>query len=93
MTRDPALDHIAGRAADLRNDVCPGGQISDADFSIAVGRKNTVLGEGGITDYPIQAHLAAGGGCNSELRTGEGLLCGAVPFLDDQLALGLVLKG
>ena len=78
---------------DLREHVCAGGQVGDADLTAAVGGENTVLGEGGIANYPVQSHLAAGGRRHSELGPGERLARGAVPFLDDQLTLGLVLKG
>ena len=78
---------------DLREHVCAGGQVGDADLTAAVGGENTVLGEGGIANYPVQSHLAAGGRRDSELRAGKRLAGGAVPFLDDQLTLRLILKG
>ena len=77
---------------DLREHVCAGGQVGDADLTAAVGGENTVLGEGGIANYPVQSHLAAGGRRHSELGPGERLARGAVPFLDDQLTLRLILK-
>ena len=67
--------------------------MGDADLTAAVSGKHPVLGEGAVTNHPVQPHLAAGGGGHAELRARKRLARGAVPFLDDQLTLGLVLKG
>ena len=94
-------DHIGGGGIhdvplgrlDLREHIGAGGQVGYADFAIVVSGKHTVLGERAVADHPIQAHLTAGGGRDSELRAGKRLAGGAVPFLDDQLTLRLILKG
>ena len=44
-------------------------------------------------DHAVQPHLTASGSGHPELRAGKGLTGGAVPLLDDELALGLVLEG
>ena len=77
---------------DLREHVCAGGQVGDADLTAAISGKHPVLGQGAVTNHPIQSHLAAGGRRHSELGPGERLARGAVPFLDDQLTLRLILK-
>ena len=51
------------------------------------------MGQRGVSNDTIQSHLAAGSCRDSELRSGKRLAGGAVPFLDDQLTLGLILKG
>ena len=78
---------------DLRQDIGAGGQVGDADLARRVGGENTILSEGRIADDPVQSHLAAGGGSHPELGAGKGLPGGAVPLLDDELTLGLVLEG
>ena len=49
--------------------------------------------QGRGADHAVQPHLTASGSGHPELRAGEGLSGGAVPLLDDELALGLVLEG
>ena len=93
-------DHVGGclihdvplGRLDLRNDISAGSQVGDADFAIRIRLKNAVLGEGTVANHPIQAHFTASRRCHTELRPGKGLAGGAVPFLDNQFALGLVLK-
>ena len=62
------------------------------DLARRVSGKDAVLGKRRIANHAVQAHLAASGGGHTELSAGEGLAGGAVPLLDDQRALGLVLK-
>ena len=63
------------------------------DLARGIGDENTILREGGVADDAVQPNLAAGGCRHSELRTKKRPTCGAVPFLDDQLTLRLILKG
>ena len=94
-------DHIGGclihdvalGGLDFRNDICAGGQVGDVDLARGIGDENAILREGGVADDAVQPNLAAGGCRHSELRTKKRPTCGAVPFLDDQLTLGLVLEG
>ena len=46
-----------------------------------------------VANDAVQSHLAACRRSHPELGAGKGLARGAVPLLDDELALGLVLKG
>ena len=86
------IHNISGRAPDLRNDVCAGCQIGDVDLARRIGSKNSVLGQCGVSNDSIQAHLAAGGCRHSEFCARKRLAGGAVPLLDDQLTFGLVLE-
>ena len=87
------IHNIARQALDFRQDVCTGGQIGNADFSVAVRFKNAVLCKRGCANYSVQTNLTASGGRHPELYAGERLARDAVPLLDDKLALRLVLEG
>ena len=84
-------DHIGGGGIhdvplgrlDLREHVCAGGQIGGADLTAAVSGKHPVLGQGAVTDHPVQAHFAPRRGRDAELGAGQGLTGHAVPFLDN----------
>ena len=96
-----ADDHIGGGSIhdiacgglDLRQHISAGGQIGDFDLALTVGGKNAVLRQGAGADHAVQPHLTSSGSGHTELRAGKGLTGGAVPLLDDELALGLVLEG
>ena len=68
---------------DLREHVCAGGQVGDADLTAAISGKHPVLGPGAVTDHPVQAHFAPRRGRDAELGAGQGLTGHAVPFLDN----------
>ena len=51
------------------------------------------MGQRGVSNDSIQAHLTAGGGRDSELRTGKRLAGHAVPLLDNQSPMGFVFEG
>ena len=51
------------------------------------------MSESRAPNHSIQAHLTACCGGHPELSTRQGLACGAVTLLNDQLTLGLVLEG
>ena len=86
------IHHISRRGLDLGQHVGAWGQIGDADFPLGVGGKNTVLRQRGCADHTVQSDLAASGGGHTELRAGEGLASDAVPLLNDNSPLGLVLE-
>lgn len=87
------VHNVPRRTLDLRDDICPGGQVGDVDLACRISDKDAVLGKSAVSDHPIQANFAASGGGHAEFSAGKGLAGGAVPLLDDQLSLGLVLKG
>ncbi|CAN4002422.1 Stage 0 sporulation A-like protein, partial [Dysosmobacter welbionis] len=87
------IHHIPCWGLDLVDDISTGGQIDDRDLALPIRGKDTVLRQGAGADHAIQPHLTASGSGHPELRTGKGLTGGAVPLLDDELALGLVLEG
>ena len=87
------IHHIPCRGLDLSQHISAGGQIGDRDLALPIRGKDTVLRQGAGADHAVQPHLAASGSGHPELRAGEGLTGGAVPLLDDELALGLVLEG
>ena len=95
-------DHVGGgrvddvpavRGLDLIDHISTGSQIGDLDLTLSVGGEDAVLGQGRRADDPVQPHLAASGGGDSELRAGKHLIGLAVPFLDDQAAFRLIFKG
>ena len=85
-------DVSAGRGLDFRQYISARREIGYLDFSLRVGGKDTVRGQGRCANYPVQPYLAACGGSDPELRTWKRLIGGAVPFLDNQLALWLILE-
>ena len=85
-------DVSAGRGLDFRQYISAGREIGYLDFSLRVCGKNAIGGQGRGADYPVQSYLAACGGSDPELRTWKRLIGGAVPFLDNQLALWLILE-
>ena len=96
-----ADDHVCGRTIhhipcwglELVDDISAGGQIDDRDLAMPIRGKDAVLRQGAGADHAVQPHLAASGSGHPELRAGKGLTGGAVPLLDDELTLGLVLEG
>ena len=87
------VHHIALWGLDLRDHVSAGDQVGDSDLTAAVSGKDAVLGEGAVTDDAVQPDFAPGSSRHPELSTGQGLIGFAVPLLDDEGALGGVLKG
>ena len=87
------IHHIPCRGLDLIDDISAGGQIGDSDLALTVGGKDAVLRQGRGADHAVHPHLTASGSGHPELRAGKGLTGGAVPLLDDELTLGLVLEG
>ena len=87
------IHHISCRGLDLSQHISAGGQIGDRDLALPIRGKDAVLRQGAGADHAVQPHLTAGGSGHPELRAGEGLARGAVPLLDDELTLGLVLEG
>ena len=95
-------DHIGGgcindipaiRGLDLRQHIRAGGQVGDLDLALGVRGKDAVLGEGAVTNHAVQPYLTARRCRYPELRAGKGLAGGAVPLLDNESALWLILKG
>lgn len=84
---------VARRGLDLRQHICAGGQIGNANLAVGISGKDSVLRERSGSDDTIQAHLTASGGGHPELSAGEGLAADGIPLLDDELAAGLVLEG
>ena len=87
------IHHIPCRGLDLSQHISAGGQIGDRDLTLPIRGKDTVLSQGRGADHAVQPHLTASGSGHPELRAGKGLTGGAVPLLDDELALGLVFEG
>ena len=87
------VHHIALWGLDLRDYVSAGDQVGDSDLTAAVCGKDSVLGEGAVTDDAVQPDFAPGSSRHPELSTGQGLIGFAVPLLDDEGTLGGVLKG
>ena len=86
------IHNITRQALDFCQDVCAGGQIGNANFSVAVRLKNAVLSKRGCADYAVQTHFTACGSCNAELHPRQRLSGDAVPFLHNQFSRRLVLE-
>ena len=87
------IHDIACRSLDFRKYIGAGREIGDPDFALGIGSKNAVLGKRTGANHTVQTHFATGRCGDAELRPGERLVGGAVPFLDNELALGLVFHG
>ena len=88
------VDHISAvRRLDFGQYIRPWGEVGDADLTLAICGENPILGERTGANHTVQAHLAASRRCDTELRAGKRLVGQAVPFLDNELALGLVFHG
>ena len=88
-----AVHDVTVRGLDFRQYIGAGCEIGNSDFAQGIGSKNAVGGQRGCADHAVQTHFATGRCGDAELRPGERLVGGAVPFLDNELALGLVFHG
>ncbi len=84
---------IAVWSFDLRNDIRARSQVGQPDFTLGISGKNAVGSQSSGADHAVQAHLAACRRGHPKLSAGQNLVGLAVPFLDNQLATGLVLHG
>ena len=81
------------RRLGLGQHIGTGGEVGNANFAVAVGGEQPILGQRRRADDPVQAHLTASGGGDPELRAGEGLTGDAVPLLNNNAAPGLIFEG
>ena len=97
-----ADDHIGGgrvddvpavRRFDFGQHIGVGREIGDPDLALGIGTENAVLGERRRADDAVQPHLTARGGGDPKFSTGQRLVGGGIPFLDDQFAHGLIFEG
>ena len=88
-----AVHDVPSGGLDLRQHIRAGGEVGDLDLTLGIGGKDTVLRKGAVPDHAVQPYLTARRCRYPELRAGKGLAGGAVPLLDNESALWLILKG
>ena len=87
-----SVHHIPCRCLYLSQNVGTGGKVGNADFAVRIGREQPILGERAGADHTIQAHFAASGSGDPELRSGQGLARQTVTFLDDDSPFRLIFE-
>ena len=87
-----AVHDIPSRSLGFGQHIRAGGQIGNANLTVCIGGEQAVLRQRGGADHAIQTNLTACGGGHTELSAGKGLAGLAVPFLNYDFSLRLVLK-